>query len=327
MTFENKPLASSRGDDFSLIGVVLQLWQGKKTIIISIIVTLILGGIYLAVAKQQWTSEAVVSRPTAGQLANYNTAQNIIFTSSPQDKTSIPALQELLFNRFNGTMTSLSMSLQRMKTPLKLNVNPLVSGSNDPLRISFTATSAAEAQKKLQVYIDNVNRVVVNGAKDDIKSTLVVKKKELNETLAAQLGVAEEKKNQRLKVLREAVKVATAAKIQEPKVQMSEDLSDDSLFLLGAPALNSLLANESTRPLALDREYYETQRALIALNNYEENLDGLSAYRYIQRPDLPELRDSPKRALTILLALIVGLIVGSAIVILRNAVKDLKRTS
>ena len=54
---------SNTADEIDLLEVIAQLWNGKKTIIISVIVAMVLAGIYLFVAKEKWTSTAIVATP------------------------------------------------------------------------------------------------------------------------------------------------------------------------------------------------------------------------------------------------------------------------
>lgn len=51
------------------------------------------------------------------------------------------------------------------------------------------------------------------------------------------------------------------------------------------------------------------------------NLEQMEAFRYIAQPDLPIRRDSPKKTLTMLIALLLGGFAGCAIVLGRNAVR------
>lgn len=61
-------------EQIDLIDLLMQLWRGKVTIIICIVVAIALAVGYLAVAKEKWTSIAIVTQPDAGQLASYNNA-------------------------------------------------------------------------------------------------------------------------------------------------------------------------------------------------------------------------------------------------------------
>lgn len=62
MRVENNNV-SGQNHDPEQIDLLMQLWRGKMTIIISVIVAIALAIGYLAVAKEKWTSTAIVTQP------------------------------------------------------------------------------------------------------------------------------------------------------------------------------------------------------------------------------------------------------------------------
>lgn len=73
MRVENNNVSGQNHDpeQIDLIDLLVQLWRGKMTIIISVIVAIALAIGYLAVAKEKWTSTAIVTQPDVGQIAGY----------------------------------------------------------------------------------------------------------------------------------------------------------------------------------------------------------------------------------------------------------------
>ncbi len=65
MRVENNNVSGQNHDpeQIDLIDLLVQLWRGKMTIIISVIVAIALAIGYLAVAKEKWTSTAIVTQP------------------------------------------------------------------------------------------------------------------------------------------------------------------------------------------------------------------------------------------------------------------------
>lgn len=392
-------------DELDLLDVIVQLWKGKKTIIATVVAFLILALIYLFLAKEKWTSQAILTQPSSGQVANYNSALNVLYSQNPQDKISLAALQQQIFNRFNASISALSGSLQNLDDPRFLNVEPVnknanagltvnvkmgndndvtdsntskkqptikadqsdqpvatqqkitsnnnerqsadgdnatppassaesqeeeqqlalyveqvTKGRDDPLRIKYTAESAREAQQLLTRFIDVINKEVVDDYMTDIMHNLAAKERELSESLANQQRIAQGKKDQRLAALKQALKVAEASDINNSQLSQAEYLSDDTLYLLGSKALAAMIANEATRPLVFDDNYYQTQAALLAIRALVVQPGNLQAYRYIVKPDLPVRRDSPKKGLTLVLAVLLGGIFGSAVVLGRNMI-------
>lgn len=330
MNVNNKPglnndpgvLASNNNDEIDLLDIIVQLWKGKWIVIATMVVTMLLSIVYLSVAKEKWTSEAIVTLPSAGQVANYNATLSVLYTQSMQDKPSVTDLQNQLFNRFNASMNALSGALANLEQPLILNVRQVNKGSNDALAISFVAQSAKQAQEQLQKYITIVDKEVVEDYGQDIKRNLSVKAKELAGILDAHKQIAINKKQHRIDVISQALKVAKEANITTSQLRQAEFLSDDTLYLLGSEALSAMVENEATKPLDFDAAYYNAERALLSVTHVKIQANNLQSFRYIAEADLPIRRDSPKKTLTVLLALILGGVLGSAIVIGRSIVSN-----
>jgi chain length determinant protein (polysaccharide antigen chain regulator) len=68
--------------------------------------------------------------------------------------------------------------------------------------------------------------------------------------------------------------------------------------------------------------YYQTKQNLLDIQNLNVDPSTIHVYRYVMKPDLPIKRDSPKRALTMILAVLLGGIIGSCVVLVRNALRS-----
>lgn len=312
-------------NNFDLIEIIVQLWKGKLIILASMIIMLALSLIYISVVKEKWTSKAIVTLPSAGQVANYNATLSMLYIQNPQDKPSIPDLQNQLFTRFSASMNALSGTLANLEEPLTLRVEQVNRGSNNSLQISFVAESAKSAQKELAKYISEVNVDVVDDYGLDLKNNLGVKTKELTDILDAHKQIAINKKEHRIDVINQALKVARQSGTTKSQLNQASYLSDDSMYLLGSDALNAMIVNEATKPLDYDDDYYNTERALLSVTHVKIQTDNLQSFRYIAKADIPIRRDSPKKAITLLLALILGAVLGSSIVIGRNIVTNYRR--
>ncbi|WP_205956574.1 LPS O-antigen chain length determinant protein WzzB [Pantoea stewartii] len=313
----------SSKNELDLMDVFFQLWQGKKFIILGMVIALIIAAIYVSVVKEKWTSQATVTLPAAGQVANYNAALAIVYADTPQDKPSLSGLQNQLFGRFSASLSALSGALANLEEPLTLRIDS-IKGRDDALNVSFVGHTAKEAQSQLSKYIDKINADVVKDYGDDIKRNLSVKTRELTNTLDTYTQVAINQKEHRLDVIKQALKVAQASNVDKLQVKQADFLSDDTLYLLGTDALNAMVANENSKPLDYGKEYYEAQRALLAVTHLKIEVENLQSYRYISEADLPFRRDSPKKALILFLSLIGGAILGGLFVLTRNALISYK---
>lgn len=314
----------SDSEQIDLIDLLMQLWKGKVTIIAFAVVAVILAVIYLSVAKEKWTSEAIITLPDSGQIANYNNSMNVLYSQNPASAPSIVEIQQRFFSRFNSALAALSEQLDNQEEPEKLTITESVKGQSVPLKVSYVATNAIEAQKTLTAYIQQINKRIVTELDDDLKTSINAKVDDLKADLATKEKIAQERKNKRLEILNQALLVAQQSNIKNTLVQQAETLSEDTLFVLGSDALSSIIKNEATRPLPLDDSYFNARQTLLAINALKSKPDTTYAFRYVMKPSLPIRRDSPKKSLTLVLGALVGLMLGSGVVLGRNALRNYK---
>lgn len=311
----------SNQESIDLIDLIVQLWKGKVTIIAFAVVAVIIAVIYLFVAKEKWTSEAIITLPDSGQIANYNNAMGVLYGAGGPSNVEV---QERFFGRFNSAISALSEQLDNQQKPEKLTIEQSVKGQSVPLKVSYVSKSAAEAQKTLTTYIQQINKRVVTELDDDLKTSINSKVEDLNVDLATKEKIAQEKKDKRLEILNQALIVAEQSNIKNTLVQQAETLSEDTLFVLGSDALSSIIKNEATRPLPLDDSYFNARQSLLAISALKSKPDTTYAFRYVMKPSLPIRRDSPKKGLTLVLGALIGLIIGSGVVLGRSALRNYK---
>ena len=323
MTQINNSQVSSGNEpeQIDLLDLVLQLWRGKWTIAIFVVVFIALAVGYLSVAKEKWTSNAIIAQPDAAQIATYSNALNILYGSAAPSMLDI---QTRAIGRFNSSFSALSQALENQEEPEKLTIAPTVTGQPLPLSISYTSTSAEAAQKQLAQFIQEVYEQTAKELAVDLKDNIKEQIKTLNDSLQNQEKVAQEQKDLRIKQIAEALKNAEAAKITSPQLQQTQDVTQETLFLLGSEGLKSMIDNEASRPLVFPTAYYQTRRNLLDIQNLNVNPDTIHVYRYVMKPDLPVRRDSPKKAVILVLAVLLGGMIGSGVVLGRNALRNYK---
>ncbi|HGP4136952.1 TPA: LPS O-antigen chain length determinant protein WzzB [Enterobacter roggenkampii] len=308
-------------EQIDLLDLVLQLWRGKWTIAIFVVVFIALAVGYLSVAKEKWTSNAIIAQPDAAQIATYSNALNILYGSAAPSMLDI---QTRAIGRFNSSFSALSQALENQEEPEKLTIAPTVTGQPLPLSISYTSTSAEAAQKQLAQFIQEVDEQTAKELALDLKDKIKEQIKTLNDSLQNQEKVAQEQKDLRIKQIAEALKNAEAAKITSPQLQQTQDVTQETLFLLGSEGLKSMIDNEASRPLVFPTAYYQTKRNLLDIQNLNVNPNTIHVYRYVMKPDLPVRRDSPKKAMILVLAVLLGGMIGSGVVLGRNALRNYK---
>lgn len=147
--------------------------------------------------------------------------------------------------------------------------------------------------------------------------------KTLQDSLKTQEVVAQEQKTLRIRQIQEALQYANQAQVTKPQIQQTgENITQDTLLLLGSEALGSMIKHEATRPLVFSPNYYQTRQNLLDIESLKVDDLDIHAYRYVMKPTLPIRRDSPKKAITLILAVLLGGMVGAGIVLGRNALRN-----
>lgn len=310
---------SNNPEQLDLIELLLQLWRGRKTIAIFTVALVLAAVIFIFVAPQKWTSTAVITMPDAGQITGYTTAANVLNGSAVSDTTE---LQLRFIGRFNAAFSALSETLENQEEPEKLTIDLAVKGQPLPLKLTYQGDSAENAQRTLAQYIQQVDEQIAQELNLDLGVNIKSRTTDLVSSLATQEKVAQEQKDLRLKQISQALIVAREAQIKSPQVQQTQEVTQDTLFLLGDEALESMIKNESSRPLVFPDSYYQMRKNLLDIARLKPDPANMHSYRYVMKPTLPVWRDSPKRGLTIVLAVLLGLIFGSAYVLTRNALRN-----
>ncbi len=304
-----------------LIDLLVQLWRGKVTIIAFTLLTIIIAVIYLFVAKEKWTSTAIITQPDAAQIATYSNALNVIYGNAAPN---ISDVQNRVVGRFSSSMSALSETLDNLEAPEKLTIASAVQGQQLPLKISYVGEKPEEAKTKIAQYIQQVDEEIGEELSVDLSDSIKLQIVTLEDSLKTQEKVAQEQKNLRIKQISEALKFATEAKVASPQVQQGTDVTQDTLFLLGSEALTSMIKNEATRPLVFSGTYYQTKQNLFDIQNLKIDPKTIHAYRYVMKPTLPIRRDSPKKGITLILATLLGGMIGAGVVLGRNAIRNYK---
>ncbi|ECB8476517.1 LPS O-antigen chain length determinant protein WzzB [Salmonella enterica subsp. enterica serovar 4,[5],12:i:-] len=316
--------SSGRGNDpeqIDLIELLLQLWRGKMTIIVAVIIAILLAVGYLMIAKEKWTSTAIITQPDAAQVATYTNALNVLYGGNAP---KISEVQANFISRFSSAFSALSEVLDNQKEREKLTIEQSVKGQALPLSVSYVSTTAEGAQRRLAEYIQQVDEEVAKELEVDLKDNITLQTKTLQESLETQEVVAQEQKDLRIKQIEEALRYADEAKITQPQIQQTQDVTQDTMFLLGSDALKSMIQNEAMRPLVFSPAYYQTKQTLLDIKNLKVTADTVHVYRYVMKPTLPVRRDSPKTAITLVLAVLLGGMIGAGIVLGRNALRSYK---
>lgn len=216
---------------------------------------------------------------------------------------------------------------------LKKNPNSL--GVN----ISFSAETPMEAKKVLEDYISFVNKFVLLKDKTDFLTDINLT---LNSLELQKDKIQIDTKNTRqvqLENLNNALDIAKLAGIREyskvvnniniPQISLGDaqipftdsKLSDGTyLFMLGEKYLQAQVDIFSKNQIVYPVAFYTIEKQISMLKNLAEKVvseSSDSSYYYLSSPDYPVKRDWPKRAIILIIAIILGGVIGSLLVLIK----------
>ena len=308
-------------NEIDLIDVVLQLWRGKWLIILLVLLGVAFAGLLVVYSPQKWTSTATITRPDSAQIASYTFSVSMLDGTPSFDARDIEAR---LINRFSSAFLALAETLNNQSQPENLTLIPVEKGQPLPLKLSYQGSSAESAQAQLTEYIQQTNTHIAGELESNLRESLQQKIVALNSLLAAQEKIAQEQKDLRIEQIKEALKFAEAANIVHPQELQSDNVTQDTLFLLGSEALRAMVERESMRPLVYPEGYFQTRKQLLAIKDLKNNKVSINTYRYVLEPTLPVRRDSPKTALVLILGGLLGGMIGCGVVLGRNSIREYK---
>lgn len=323
---------SGEPQQVDLIDILIQLWRGKWTILICLFFALALA---LAVAYQlqtkvKWVSTAVVVQPDVGQIANYTNTLLTLYSpvqpivNSESGNTFLPSIADVQRNTFERFATlayalasAKGIDVENVKPPQQQRVyNPL------PLQLTYSADTEGEAKAVLSEFVTQINRQVVADLSADLALGITVKVREIGESLDIQEKIAQEQKSQRMELLNHSLELAEKSGITQPVNRQLDPASADSLYLLGSEALETMIQGESGRPLSFSDEYYKKREKLLTVEALKPEVADIAVFRYVMEPNAAHQAQNMKKCASIfIIALLFGGVLGSAIVLSRNAIR------
>lgn len=193
------------------------------------------------------------------------------------------------------------------------------------ISISLSGSDPEFARKALEEYVNYAERdALVNVRKnfEAIVKRKIAKYKWSLKDIESKIDIA---KKIQIENIDQALKIANKAGVHSIQPVVSEpSLSDPFLFLMGTKYLISMREVISSSDGAYPDLYYEIQRKKQAVEKqYGEiaSMDTIPLYRYVISPSAPLIKDSPKKLIIFVCALL-GFILGVFIVLIQNALNN-----
>lgn len=354
-------------DEIDLKELVVALWQGKFTIIAVTVICTAIAIAYALLAKEKWTTEAVVTAPQVSDFSAYQKMVNDfqpLFDVYQEDGTILISeklddflLPESLFQIFiqqyqyraNKKAYVLSSSefqseLKRLQEEVKgegyddaeaslykawyqkLTAN--VSNSKNVL-VSYSLQGFQENAESsfslLNGYIKYIEMKAHNIALANLKSTVEGKRSELVQQKALLVDQAKSRLQSERELAKYAFQIAKAAGVSQPQ----QNLGNKELFAIniGSSALEAkvkVLDSLTLNQLAIIEPRLQTVDSKLNLLDIlkVDSAVSFQTFRYIESPEKPLGRTSPKRSLIAVLGVLLGGMLGSLIVLVRFAFRE-----
>jgi LPS O-antigen subunit length determinant protein (WzzB/FepE family) len=356
IAFPRPVQARNTDHEIDLLALLDVLWNAKKRILSIAFCFAVLGLIAALLLPQKWTSTSVITPAERTQLVPLNTLlatvqvldvdvnvdSNSIFNLFIKKFNSSVLLEEfiksspLLMSQLDGVKVD-PMDLHRaiLSVSEKMKAVDDASNKKEPTTpynswtLSFTGPQPGEAQNILAGYMQFVADEVVQQTLTNIHENVAMKiqvEKQRLELDRAQLQNAKETKIKRLNY---SLQVAKAAGINKPVYSQGQMIKDDPDFsvTLGADGINKKIEIEKSitdvselNADILNREYRLRQIEGLNIQNIH-----FPVVNYQLSPSLPVKKDGPGKSLIILLAALMGGMVGCGVVLLQNA-RESRRT-
>lgn len=353
--FSSYPALSSNSKEIDLLHLVDILWRAKTRIIAIAFGFAVVGLLASFLMPQKWTSQAVI---TTAEPSQWQELEKTLVALRVLD-VDVSVKKSEVFTQFIKKFNSLSLLEEYLRTsPVIMDqlkgaeIDPLdlhraIVGLSDKMKavdnnfgkknepalftswtLSFTGPNPEEAQKVLKGYIDYISAIVVKDTLDDMRNRLDIKTHFEKEKLALEMIKLKNQLDAKINRLHYSLEIATAAGIAKPVYSNGQAVKDDPDFsiALGADGIaKKLQIEKGVTDLAdingdLRNLQYHVQQ-LTALNISDVSFEP---FKYQLTPSLPVKKDGPGKALIILLAGLVGGMVGCGAVLLQNAMLSRK---
>ncbi|WP_270795504.1 LPS O-antigen chain length determinant protein WzzB [Aeromonas sp. QDB11] len=339
---------SSEDDEIDLRDIISILWRDKLLILLLSFMFLSISSIYAFLARQVWTSQALISEPSIKQVEALelgvaqikgsmplNAAEQIDFSTLARPeiyKSFIVAFNSMsnkkafLINEgvFAEEIKRANIKDGRSERALMDELSkaivaiPFDKVSTD-FTLRFSADSAELANQRLSKYIDFIQTQQIAEKNEELNSIL-------NSRIKALSVQYENIKSDALKNLQDEIvrtqyslQISEAAGVDRPL----ERIGSESIFNidLGRKGLAEKLRilNGIKNPEVLTPELTKVRQQLNSLKALNLTNSKFSSFHIIDSPEEPFTRDKPKRPLIVVLGTLLGGMLGIVIVLVRHA--------
>jgi LPS O-antigen subunit length determinant protein (WzzB/FepE family) len=344
----NQLVQAPTSDEIDLRELLLVLWRQKVLILLVTGAFAVAGIVYAMTARQVWTSQAVISEPSVSQVAALQLAVDklqAIMSGSPLTTPEFsslerPAIYQSFISAFNSMNNKRDFLTQEgvyaaeiekfdisdkrdgraIMSKLAESVSAKIQDkTSQEMTLSFSAETPELALQRLEKYIGFVQQQQLKSKNAELQSIWQNRIK----TLTAQYDSATAdtllKRQEELQRVGYSLRISKAAGVDVPLERI--DSQEVFNIQLGAKGLAEKLKilSEIKDPELLNPELGKIRLQLSSLKALKLKNADFQSFNMNDSPEEPFTRDKPKRPLIVVLATLLGGMLGVVIVLVRHA--------
>ncbi len=321
------------------------LWNGKKVILLSTIIAVVLAYIYLLLSPRTYQASALFTAPKLGQVDLYNQGRSAMGISAQNNNTGISYLtasdvykiflrqlrSESLRNKFIDEIYIPSLKSQPDRfeiIQIREKFSKIISIKQaDPRRDEglYEVSAFSETPELSYKWLNDFISIATLSTKAEIRSGLVSEAKNQLASIDLQMKAlryrAEEQRKDQIMQYEEALRIATAAGLESSNLILSGKGTDDSLlYLHGAKVLRQRLASLKGRINndAFIEGLNDLKRRSFILSSLHFDDKDISLVSYEEEAEVPLKPVKPKKLLVLVISILLGGFLGIVFVLIRN---------
>jgi chain length determinant protein (polysaccharide antigen chain regulator) len=344
--------AHTRDDEIDLVELAKALWSQKLIIIGVTIAGAAIALAYALLSTPVYEAKATVLPPLLSDIAAYNAGRTE--AASPNQAQLKPFSTDEVYAVFTRNLRSLSLRRDFFaEVYLPTLAEGAKSGPRDQLWRKFNeivSISAPDKQRpeliEVAVQLSTPDRAAawanqfISRAADaserdmqlNVSSELDTRIRSIERRIASLRSTAQQRREDRIAILKEALVVAKAVGMNSPQVTAGHTSSNDELsefidgsltYMRGAKAIEAemsvLQARESDDPFIT--ELRSSQEQLSFLKTIEVRPENVSVFTLDSAAEVPETPIKPKKTLIVALGIVLGGMLGVFIALVRVMIR------
>lgn len=334
-------------DEIDLPELISLLWKKKFRIFLATLICGCLGLLYAMTAPEQWTANATIYQPKPRDTLELDRLRAILDIQGLVGTKSNSAIYNdflLEFKSYNNISDYLQTTIQYEDYVKNNNLNSLEQqkllrtwsewmkispedkkGGLPGIHLSFSFFNKTDVLPMLTGYIDYIIRLQSKELFEILEDNRSSQIESLR--LKVKLSTEDAKRNlaREIEGIEYSMSIANAAGVSKPLENFN--YGDRFPITLGKDALAKKLA--ILKSLKIEDYMPEVMELKVQLNRLENisfNNMKLMPFSYLDTPSSPLRRDKPKRPLIVILATMLGGMLGIALVLIQHALRQEKRT-